>query len=186
MRVVAGKFKGCNLFSISSSKVRPTADATKERIFSIIGSCQGKKALDLFAGFGGLGLEAISREAAFVQFVDTSSASLAVVKKNIAKLQVSSLCQITKMKAESFLKSCSKRFDIIFLDPPYNFNLVNPTINLISKKKLLTPKGIIVIEHSPKEAITSEDFTIFKIRKTGNTMLTFLERKAGEVKKEEK
>ncbi len=131
-------------------------------------------------------MEAISREAAFVQFVDTSSASLAVVKKNIAKLQVSRLCQIAQKKAESFLKMCTKKFDIIFLDPPYEFNLVNPTIELISKKKLLTPKGIIVVEHSPKEEITSEEFTAFKSKKTGNTMLTFLEKKIKEKATKEK
>ncbi len=177
MRVVAGKFKRFPLFSLKSTKVRPTADATKEKIFSIIGSCQDKRVLDLFAGFGGLGLEAISRGAAFAQFVDASSASLAIVKKNIAKLQVAPLCKVTLKKAEAFLKSCPEKFEIIFLDPPYDFGLVNPSLELIFRQNLLSDKGVIVVEHSPKEKIASEDFTVFKSKQAGSTSLTFLEKK---------
>ncbi len=178
MRIVAGEFKGFPLFSAKSSKVRPTADACKERIFSIIGSCQGKKVLDLFAGFGGLGLEAISRGAEFAQFVDASAASLSIVKKNIAKLQIASRCQLSQKKADAFLKKCQQKFELIFLDPPYDFGLVNDCLNLIAAQNLLAPSGVIVAEHSPKEKVESEDFAIFKTKKSGSTVLTFLEEKS--------
>ncbi len=177
MRIVAGEFKGFPLFSCKSAKVRPTADASKEKIFSIIGSCQNKRVLDLFAGFGGLGLEAISRGAALVQFVDASRASLAIVRKNIAKLQVEKVCHISQKKADAFLRKCTQQFELIFLDPPYNFGLVNQSLKLLGTRRIVAPKGVIVVEHSPDEKIESEDFAVFKSKKNGRTCLSFLENK---------
>jgi len=177
MRIVAGEFKSFPLFSCKSAKVRPTADASKEKIFSIIGSCQDKKVLDLFAGFGSLGLEAISRGAEFAQFVDISHASLAIVKKNIAKLGVAARCRVTQKKADAFLKKCSQKFELIFLDPPYDYGLINGVLELIAAQSILLPKGMIVVEHSPKEEIDSEHFVVFKSKKNGRTCLSFLEKK---------
>ncbi len=174
MRIISGNFKGFRLFSSKSSNVRPTADSIKERIFAVIGSCDGKAVLDLFAGFGGLGLEAVSRGASSAQFVDISADSLSTIKKNIAKLGVASSCKIQKKTAESFLKKNTDAFDLIFLDPPYEHNLLSPVLDLIYEKKTLAPKGIIVVEHSAKEPITNSNFNLFKEIKAGNTILSFL------------
>ncbi len=175
MRIISGNFKGFKLFSSKSSNVRPTADSVKERIFAVIGSCENKNVLDLFAGFGGLGLEAVSRGANSVQFVDISSDSLATVKKNITKLDVATKCKLHKKNAESFLKKNTETFDLIFLDPPYEHNLLEPVLKLICEKKTLSTKGIVVVERSAKEQINKTNFNIFKEIKAGNTLLSFLE-----------
>ncbi len=151
MRIITGKFKKANLFAVPGKTARPTTDYIKEVIYSVISSCSGKSVLDLYAGSGSLGFEALSRNAEFVDFVDFSDKSIKTMKRNIEKLKCTLQCKIHRKKVSAFLNSCEKKFDLIFLDPPYNKDLVNKTIEKIIENELLTKNGHVVIEHSPRE-----------------------------------
>lgn len=175
MRIITGKFKKANLFAVPGNTARPTTDYIKEVIFSIISSCAGKNVLDIYAGSGSLGFEAISRNALFVDFVDFSDKSIKTMKRNIEKLSCSSECKIHRKKVSAFLNSCDKKFDLIFMDPPYNKDLVNPTIERVVENDLLTESGIIVIEHSPREKLLEEWDTLVTYHKNyGSSVITVL------------
>lgn len=175
MRIITGKFKKANLFSVPGKTARPTTDYIKEVIYSVISSCSGKNILDLYAGSGSLGFEALSRNAEFVDFVDFSDKSIKTMKRNIEKLKCTSECKIHKKKVSAFLNRCEKKFDLIFMDPPYNKDLVNSTIEKIIDNELLTKNGYIVIEHSPREKLLEKwDVMTTYYKKYGSSTITVL------------
>ncbi len=175
MRIIAGRFKKANLYSISGTRIRPTTDYTKEVIFNILHELEDKKVLDLYSGCGSLGLEALSRGAAHVTFIDFSEHAIGAMIKNFKKLNCSSECRIYRKRVSSFLKKTTKTFDIIFADPPYNKNLVNQTIDKILKNTILNPGGKIIVEHSPNELIQNLwDANISTRQLSRNTSLSFI------------
>lgn len=153
MKIITGKFRGSNLFSLTGNTTRPTTNFIREAIFSKIFDCNNLKVLDLFAGSGALGLEALSRGAESVDFVEGSHNAVQIIKKNVIKLKVQDLCRISKKKAERFLKQTEKKFDLIFMDPPYDRKLVNETLELIYENDVLAEDGQIVVERYFKEDI---------------------------------
>lgn len=155
MRIITGKYKKSNIFSVPGVTARPTTDFTREVIFTVLKSCQNLRILDLYAGSGSLGLEALSRGAKFVDFVDFSEKSIKTIIRNINKLGCKSECKIHRKKVSAFLNSCDLKFDVILMDPPYERKLVNKTIDQIFANNLLTENGRIVIEHSVREIIDS-------------------------------
>ena len=175
MRVIAGKFKKSNLFSVPGKTTRPTTDYIKELIFSVIQDCEDKTILDLYAGSGGISIEAISRGAKFATMIDFSNKAIMTIKKNIEKLGISKQCRIYKKRSVNFLHKCEEKYDLIFLDPPYNKNLVNKTIEAIFENNALNPDGVIIVEHSSQEKISP--LYIKKItyeKKNGDTTITIL------------
>ncbi len=175
MRIITGKFKKANLFAVPGKTARPTTDYIKEVIFSVISSCSGKNILDLYAGSGSLGFEALSRNADFVDFVDFSDKSIKTMKRNIEKLKCTSECKIHRKKVSAFLNGCEKKFDLIFMDPPYNKDLVNSTIEKIVDNELLTENGYIVIEHSPREKLIEKWDAMTNYNKNyGSSVITVL------------
>ena len=175
MRIITGKFKKANLFAVPGNTARPTTDYIKEVIFSVIPSCEGKNVLDIYAGSGSLGFETLSRNALFVDFVDFSDKSIKTMKRNIEKLKCTSDCKIHRKKVSAFLNSCEKKFDLIFMDPPYNKDLVNSTIEKVVENDLLTKSGIIVIEHSPREKLLEKWDEITTYHKNyGSSVITVL------------
>ena len=175
MRIIAGKYKKTNLFSVPGKTVRPTTDYLKEVIFSVLYNCADKKVLDLFAGSGALCLEALSRGAENAVFVDFSDKAIKTIKQNIRKLKCEKECKILKKRVSSFLIKTTEKFDLIFLDPPYSKNLVNSTIELIFEKELLSADGKIVVEHSKEEKISEElQPYIDYEKKSGRTTITIL------------
>jgi 16S rRNA (guanine966-N2)-methyltransferase len=162
MRIIAGKFKKAKLISVKSRNTRPTTDFLKEVIFSVLGDCEDKHALDLYAGSGSLGLEALSRGARTAVFVDMSENSIKAIRANLKKLNCEENCRIHKKKVAPYLKFESGNFDLIFIDPPYNKGLINPTVELIFANHLLTENGKIIIERSKKEILTAE-WSCYKI-----------------------
>lgn len=153
MRIITGIHKGRNLNLVPGRTTRPTTSFNREVIFSVYQDYQECRVLDLFAGTGSFGLEAISRGAEWVDFVEFATAALATIFKNIDLLGCGSQCHLWRKKVDVYLKDCSDKYDVIFLDPPYGKNLVNPTIKLIYAMDLLNPEGVIVAEHSPQERI---------------------------------
>lgn len=175
MRIITGKFKKANLFTVPGKTARPTTDYIKEVIFSVISPCSGKDILDLYAGSGSLGFEAISRNANFVDFVDFSNKSIKTMKRNIEKLKCTSECKIHRKKVSAFLNRCEKKFDLIFMDPPYNKDLINDTIEKIIDNELLTKNGYIVIEHSTREKLLEKwDVMTTYNKNYGSSVITVL------------
>jgi len=177
MRIITGKFKKANLFAVPGKTARPTTDYIKEVIFSVITSISGKSVLDLYAGSGSLGFEALSRKADFVDFVDFSDKSIKTMKRNIEKLRCTSDCKIHRKKVSAFLNSYENKFDLIFMDPPYNKNLVNSTLEKVISNNLLNENGQIIVEHSPRELIDDKWGKMIVFSKDyGSSVVTILEK----------
>ncbi len=169
MRIITGKYKGRALYTVEGNTTRPTTNYNRELIFSVYSEYEDKRILDLYAGTGSFGLEALSRGAVYVDFVEFASKAIGVMLKNINKLDCSEDCHIHRRRVEQYVKDCTQRYDVIFLDPPYNRNLVNSTIESILKADILNEDGVIIAEHSRREPV-SEDYRELIIReKTGNT-----------------
>ena len=173
MRIISGTAKGRKLKTLAGDDVRPTSDKVKEGIFSAIQfDIQGRRFLDLFAGSGQMGLEALSRGAESATFVDASLDSLKVCKENISSLGFEDSSKVIRSDALSFLSLCGQMFDIAFLDPPYAAGLLEKALNLVCDK--MSDYGIIICEH-PSEVILPEEikgFCIYKKYRYGKINVT--------------
>lgn len=183
MRVIAGKYKGRKLFSPEDSSVRPTTDKVKEACFSILtNDIYDARVLDLFAGTGGLGIEALSRGASYCLFADASRKSLNLVKQNLEHCKVEEETRIAAGDYSKVLKSLAGRiedgreepFDIILLDPPYDAGFLEEVFRLIAEGGVLAPDGIIVAEHRKQIELPDElhGFTRTKERRYGVVKLS--------------
>jgi 16S rRNA (guanine966-N2)-methyltransferase len=177
MRVVAGQFRGRKLASAHSANIRPATDRVKEAIFNILQnkiSLDGINVLDLFAGTGSLGIEAMSRGAAHGTFVDTSIQSLRILRSNISALGCEDRCTVLKTDAMRFIEQTAERFELIFADPPYAFRQTREIPNRVFSRELLKKKGFLIIEHN--EAADFPESSLFRlllIRKFGQTTVSF-------------
>ena len=153
MRIITGKFKGRRLYTVDGRTTRPTTAFNREVIFSIQQDYTDKRVLDLYAGTGSFGLEALSRGAEWVDFVEFAPAAIGTLLKNVSLLGCGELCHVWRKRVEVFLKDTESDWDLIFLDPPYNKNLINSTLELIWERNLLRADGLVVVEHSPREII---------------------------------
>lgn len=180
MRVISGKFKGKKLFAPDGNGVRPTTDRIKETVFNILTSksdFNDAKVLDLFSGSGALGIEALSRGAHSVVFVDKSKDSIELTKKNLAHVGVSAEIYNTDFRI-ALKKLGGRAFDFIFLDPPYFGDNEQEIFELIQKYDLLTESGIIFLEHSSKIDLPNiGEKYIIDTRSCGSTSITFLQRR---------
>jgi 16S rRNA (guanine(966)-N(2))-methyltransferase RsmD len=178
VRIIAGTAKGRRLATPTGSHIRPVLDQVKESIFNILYSVENLDVLDLFAGTGSIGLEAISRGAASVMFVDSDREAVKLLHENIRKCSFENQCRVIPKHINSALKMLEKsgrKFDLIFIDPPYLKDLVNPTIRQVFETGLLNDGGTIIIEHHPKEPIENlpNGLKISDERKYGQTLMTF-------------
>lgn len=152
MRIIAGNARGTKLFMVPGKHVRPTADRIKESLFHVIGPFfHGGKALDLFAGTGNLGLEALSRGIEQAVFVDSSLQSVRTVQRNLEKTRFLEKAIVWKKDARRAIADCAAKgwkFELIFLDPPYHLDLYVPVLQEINKHQLLQEDGVIVAEHA--------------------------------------
>lgn len=175
MRIIAGKFKKRRLFSVDGHSTRPTTDAVKESIFSILQDCENLEVLDLYAGSGSLGFEALSRGAKHVEFVDFAQNAIIAMKHNLEKLGCGEQCHINRKKVSSYVSKTEKKFDLIFIDPPYNKKMIMPTITAIFENKLLKEDGELVVEHYKFEKISEElQAQIILYKDYGSTCVTIL------------
>ena len=147
MRVITGTARGRRLISPEGENVRPTADKVKEALFSSIQfDVEGRRALDLFAGSGQLGIEALSRGAESCVFTDLSRTSVALVKKNVELCSFEDSSKILCCDGISYLRTTRERFDLIFVDPPYDAGLYEPVLNTLNSVDNLSDGGIIICE----------------------------------------
>lgn len=174
MRVISGLRRGRKLISFEGSSIRPTTDRVKEAIFNLIWDFVPKSnVLDLFGGSGALTVEALSRGAESAVVVDKDKKSIDVILKNLEITNFLDKADVRRLSAEDFLEVCDRKFDIIFLDPPYNKGFVEPILSKISEKEILTDTGIAVLESDFTDICGEvEGMEILKQRKYGRTCIT--------------
>ena len=180
LRIISGALKGKRLYSVRDMSIRPTADKLRESIFNILSRrVLDAVVLDLFAGTGALGIEALSRGAESVVFVDNGKGALSVLRRNIDSCMLDQKANIVKWNIKQNLnciKSKKQHFDLIFLDPPYDKNLIKPTLFNLDKSYSLKKGACIVVEHSLFESIPTDLFVFDLVdqRKYGKTLVSFL------------
>ena len=180
IRIIGGELKGRKLVTVPGIKTRPTADRVRESIFNIIGTgVGGALVLDLFAGTGAMGIEALSRGAETVVFADHDTQALAALAKNIKTCSFESRARIIKcdiLKNLNIIRSFSPAFNLVFIDPPYHQNLLQKTLSNLAECRGLENGARIVIEHSPREPISviDQNFAISDQRSYGKTLVSFL------------
>lgn len=173
MRVITGSARGRRLETLPGEDItRPTAESVKEALFSMIQfEIENKRVLDLFAGSGQLGIEALSRGASFCTFVENNKKAESIVKANIEKCSFSSVSQVVLCDASAFLSRINN-FDVAFLDPPYNKGLIEKCMpNLVN---LMSENGVIVCETAREEKLPEKfgSFSAVKERNYGKTKIT--------------
>ena len=178
MRIISGSRRGQKLIEFNGMDIRPTTDRVRESLFNLIQEFIFEASvLDLFAGSGALSLEALSRGAAEAVCVDADRRSVGIISENSRKLKFEEKITILNNTAENYLKNADRKFDIIFLDPPYNKGFIKPIINSILKNNILKKDGIIVLESDTfDEHGNAEGFEILKQRKYGRTFVTIYQR----------
>lgn len=173
MRIITGSARGKRLITLEGRDVRPTPERVKEGLFSALQfDIEGRRILDLFAGSGQLGLEALSRGAESAVFVDSSEASVKIIKKNIESTDFSNKARVIHSDFQTFAASSREEFDIAFIDPPYMAGLLMPAVKAILP--LMSNYGIIVCEH-PSEVTPEEtvgDFKIYRTYRYGKVIVT--------------
>ncbi len=147
MRIISGSRRGKKLLPPVGYDTRPTTDRVKESVFNIIQSfIPSERVLDLFAGSGALGIEALSRGCDHAVFIDGSRDALTVCRRNIENSRFGEKSSVIQIDALKYLEKCTERFDVIFLDPPYNKGLLTRAAALIEKRGLLAEGGVMVCE----------------------------------------
>lgn len=177
MRIIAGDYKGRRLYAPNDNKIRPTTDKVKEAIFSILNShvnIYGSKVLDLFAGTGNLGLEALSRGAEHCWFSDSSRDSLKLLRENISHCRAEDQATVLAGDFRKVLARLAAPCDVIFLDPPYNKEMLPECFEQITEYGLLAEKGVVVAEHRKEEVLPDQmaNYSKIKERKYGTVVIS--------------
>lgn len=147
MRVITGIARGRKLKELPGRETRPTTDKVKESVFNIVQfDIEGRRVLDLFAGTGQMGIEALSRGAASCTFVDLRREAAAVVRENLAHTGLAEQGKVVQGDYLAFLTGCREKFDLIVLDPPYGSGMLEKALEAIAKIDIVTENGIIVCE----------------------------------------
>jgi len=190
MRIIAGKAKGRTLVAPKAKILRPTTDRVKESLFNIL-SVEGRRFLDLFAGSGSVGLEAVSRGASRVILVESQRACADAIRTNIERCgflnmpleepaggggQDVEVIDCPVERALRLLGHRGERFDVVFADPPYGRNLMDETLRLVRTQALMSQDGVLVVQHSAREEVPArrEGYQIEDSRRYGETALSFL------------
>lgn len=175
MRVIKGKAKGRRLKASKGLDIRPTSDKVKESIFNIIGDkIDGAVFLDLCAGIGNVGIEAASRGAGEVVFVENNLRAVKLIRENLLLCNLVDYADVIFSDAIKFLKAAERQFDIIFFDPPYRSGLLQDAIAVFEKKGMLNPDGILIVEHQSKTILPEKigGLILLKKYKYGDTTLS--------------
>lgn len=173
MRVITGSARGTRLEAPAGESTRPTSDMAKEAIFSILQfELEQAVVLDLFAGSGQLGIEALSRGAKTAVFVDTSREAQEIIRRNLAQTKLSAASRVAAMDAKAFLAGTAERFDMAFLDPPYGQDLIGQVLPLLAEKMRGT--GVIVCETERNETLpeSAGEFQVHRVYRYGKAKIT--------------
>lgn len=183
MRIITGRAKGIRLETLEGEKTRPTAERVKEAVFSMLQfDIEGRRVLDLFAGSGQMGLEAVSRGAKEAVLIDKARDAVSIINKNVAKTKLAQECRVYCMDYAEYIRRFGggdEKFDIVFLDPPYAAGLYAPALEALTKGEMLKQTTLIVCESDSKEIFgKNEDlakkFTEVKVSRYSKTVITVL------------
>ena len=179
-RIIGGSRRGKKLHPLRGGIIRPTGDRQKESIFNILsGNVNGAIVLDLFAGTGALGIEALSRGANFAVFIDVHKPAISLLNQNIESCGFEGQTQVIRWNIQKDLEclgTVRRKFNLVFMDPPYNKGYIEPTLRLLHRSGCLESDAVIVIEHAPQEPIPEDDFpyALYDKRRYGKTLVSFL------------
>ena len=173
MKVISGTLKGRNITGFNIDGTRPTMDRVKESLFAMIQDyLKNSVTLDLFSGSGNLGIEAISNGSKLCYFIDNNKEAINTINKNIANLNIKDKSQVILSDWKKALNSFSnqnQKFDLIFVDPPYNYDVYEKILEKVSTLNLLNKDGLIILEHpNLKLKETYNNLILFKTKKYGN------------------
>jgi len=180
MRIISGTAKGRKLVTPRSQSLRPTSDRVKESIFNILRvEMEGKVVLDLFAGTGNLGIEALSRGAKKAIFVEKGRQATRLIQRNLTQLGLEERSEILPKDANraiGILKQRGESFDLILMDPPYEKGLIQKTLMKLSLHPIYHKDSILVIEHNRREPLpdTMAGWNLIRQRRIGDTLISFL------------
>ena len=178
MRIISGFARGSKLTAPSGGNTRPTADMVREALFNILAEkVQHARVLDLFAGSGAVGLEALSRGASFTVFADKSGGAVSAIRQNIEKLRVLDKSYVIQAEAVKAAAICAKErylFDIVYLDPPYGAGLIAKAIAAVKEYGLLAPGAVVIAESGSDEKHEYPGFHAGDVRRYGGTALNFI------------
>jgi len=185
IRVIGGEVKGRKIKSIKGKTVRPLLGRVKKSLFDILGKkIKDATFLDLYAGTGSVGIEALSRGAKEVVFIDNSSQAVRIIEENLKQLGFEERAKILRRDILKGLPA-ERKFDLIFIAPPYKLELILPTLKVIVERELIAPEGWIICQHHFREKLPEEYFSleIFREKKYGDTRLSFYQNKRIEYEK---
>ena len=184
MRVAGGQFKGRKLKTVSGLFTRPTTDKIRQSIFNILmNDIEDKDVLDLFAGSGALGIEALSRGADSATFVENGHRQVEILKGNLVSLELpKSIVKLDYKSACQKLHDENRQFDLIFADPPYEKYLPDQIAETVHQYNLLRQNGFLILEHKTGEQVKDDRFVLIKARKFGQTEVTFYVRKEDDLR----
>ena len=184
MRVIGGKFKGLKLIPPNDLGIRPTSDRLKEALFSILESkkyninIHNSSVIDICSGTGALGIEALSRGAKEVCFIDKDIKSIRIIQKNTSKLNINHedkiFIKIIKDEVTKALQKIDSIYDIVLIDPPYNTNIINETLQDLKNYNLIKTHSYIFAESSNAEIFDFNGYEILDTKKYGKSKLTIL------------
>ena len=184
MRVIGGKFKGLKLMPPNDLGIRPTSDRLKEALFSILDSkkyninINNSSVIDICSGTGALGIEALSRGAKEVCFIDKDIKSIRIIQKNTSKLNINHedkiFINIVKDEVTNALQKINSIYDIVLIDPPYNTNIINETLQDLKNYNLIKTHSYIFAESSNAEIIDFNGYELLDTKKYGKSKLTIL------------
>ena len=184
MRVIGGKFKGLKLMPPNDLGIRPTSDRLKEALFSILESkkyninINNSSVIDICSGTGALGIEALSRGANKIYFIDQETKSIQIIQKNISKLKINNedkiFVKVIKDKSTKALKKINHVFDIVLIDPPYKTKIIEETLQDLKNYNLIKTHSYIFAESSNAEIIDFNGYELLDTKKYGKSKLTIL------------
>lgn len=183
MRVIAGEKRHLILKTLSDLSIRPTTDKIKETLFNMIHfDLPGINFLDLFAGSGAIGIEALSRGAVFCTFVDNNDLAINVIKDNLVRTKLIDKAKVLRTNADSFVLNNNEdiKYDIVFMDPPYNKDLYIPVFLALKNSKIIDEKTMIILETSIRddvESVVDLGFEVIKIKKYKTNKHIFFKRR---------
>ena len=186
MRIITGKARGVRLATLEGEQTRPTAERVKEAVFSMLrAEIPYAQVLDLFAGSGQLGLEAVSQGAKYALLCDGSREAVKIIRGNAEKTKLAEQCEIVCLDYAALLRSLreKKRFDVVFLDPPYAMRIVPKALKLLAECNLLAPNARVICETAGEEDVfltdlsLREQFEILRVARYGAACITVLKPK---------
>lgn len=178
MRVISGSAKGHRLKCIQGLNTRPTQDRVKESIFNIIMNyIEDANVLDLFSGTGNLGIESLSRGSQFSAMIEKNPACVKIINENLVHTKLNDRAKVICDDVITSIKKLNNKFDIVFMDPPYNKGLIIPTLIQIYNNDILNDNGLIVIERDKKDSLDDSPFETVREQTYGETVVSFLKKR---------